>query len=76
MEKNNRLDLVRGSLIGGAAGDALGYAVEFNSYRSIVSKYGTRGITEYELTNGVAEISDDTQMTLFTANGMLMGFTR
>ena len=74
--KNNRLDLVRGSLIGGAAGDALGYPVEFASYNHIVLKYGTPGITEYELTNGVAEISDDTQMTLFTANGMLMGITR
>ena len=76
MENCKKLDLVRGSLIGGAAGDALGYAVEFSSYRSIISKYGDQGITEYELSNGVAEISDDTQMTLFTANGLLMGLTR
>ena len=69
-------NLVRGSLIGGAAGDALGYAVEFNRYSEIIAKYGPSGITEYELANGVAEISDDTQMTLFTANGMLMGLTR
>lgn len=74
--KNHRLDLVRGSLIGGAAGDALGYPVEFDSYSHIVQKYGKPGITEYELTHNVAEISDDTQMTLFTANGMLMGLTR
>ena len=76
MENNKKLDLVRGSLIGGAAGDALGYPVEFYSYRSIISQYGAQGITEYELSNGVAKISDDTQMTLFTANGMLMGLTR
>lgn len=69
-------DSVRGSLIGGAAGDALGYAVEFDRYPEIIAKYGQPGITEYELVNGVAEISDDTQMTLFTANGMLMGLTR
>ena len=69
-------NFVRGSLIGGAAGDALGYAVEFNRYSEIIAKYGPSGITEYELVNGVAEISDDTQMTLFTANGMLMGLTR
>ena len=68
---NNRLDLVRGSLVGGAAGDALGYAVEFNHYSEIIAKYGLSGITEYDLVNGVAEISDDTQMTLFTANGLL-----
>ena len=71
-----RKDLVRGSLIGGAIGDALGYAVEFDSYQRIISKYGPQGIKEYDLKNGVAEISDDTQMTLFTANGLLMGVTR
>lgn len=74
--KDERLDLVRGSLIGGAAGDALGYPVEFSSYREIVARYGKAGITQYELKGGVAEISDDTQMTLFTANGMLLGITR
>ena len=71
-----RKDLIRGSLIGGAIGDALGYAVEFDSYQRIISKYGPQGIREYDLKNGVAEISDDTQMTLFTANGILMGVTR
>lgn len=74
--EDNKRDLVRGSLIGGAAGDALGYAVEFINYNGIISKYGPAGITDYALTNGVAEISDDTQMTLFTANGMLLGLTR
>ena len=73
--KDYKLDLVRGSLIGGAAGDALGYPVEFDCYSHIVHKYGEPGITEYELTHSVAEISDDTQMTLFTANGILMGLT-
>ena len=74
--KDYRKDLVRGSLIGGAAGDALGYAVEFDSYNTIIRKYGKSGITQYKLVDGVAQISDDTQMTLFTANGMLMGLTR
>ena len=74
--KDNRLDLIRGSLIGGAVGDALGYPVEFDSYSHIIHKYGMPGITEDELTHSVAEISDDTQMTLFTANGLLMGLTR
>ena len=74
--KNKRLDLVRGSLVGGAAGDALGYAVEFYHYSEIIAKYNQPGIKEYDLVNGVAEISDDTQMTLFTANGLLMGLTR
>lgn len=68
-------DRFRGCLIGGAAGDALGYAVEFLRERQIFRKYGERGITEYELTDGVARFSDDTQMTLFTATGLLLGTT-
>ena len=76
MTDKSRLDFVRGSLIGGAVGDALGYTVEFDHYQVIIENYGKPGITQYKLTNCVAEISDDTQMTLFTANGMLMGLTR
>ena len=69
-------DKFRGCLVGGAAGDALGYAVEFMRERNIFRKYGERGITEYELSEGTALFSDDTQMTLFTANGLLLGMTR
>ena len=70
------LDQIRGSMVGGAIGDALGYVIEFMPEDSIFSKYGPEGITEYELTRGIAQISDDTQMTLFTANGILVGETR
>lgn len=69
-------DKFRGCLIGGAAGDALGYAVEFMRERDIFRKYGEKGITEYELSKGKALFSDDTQMTLFTATGLLLGTTR
>ena len=70
-------DCIRGSLMAGAAGDALGYPVEFKNRGSILSKYGSRGITQFEIaSNGKALVSDDTQMTLFTANGILMGITR
>ena len=66
-------DKIRGSLIGGAVGDALGYPVEFiSSYAALQNRYGERGITRYELDeSGKALISDDTQMTLFTACGLL-----
>jgi len=74
-------DRIRGSLIGGAIGDALGYPVEFlPSYQAIQHLYGERGITRLEThqrwlqaehQTGKAVISDDTQMTLFTANGLL-----
>lgn len=69
-------DKFRGCLIGGAAGDALGYAVEFMEDADIFRKYGENGITDYELYKGTAQISDDTQMTLFTATGLLLGTTR
>lgn len=70
------LNKFKGCLIGGAVGDALGYAVEFMFASDIFGKYGENGITEYKLRSGVAEISDDTQMTLFTATGLLVETTR
>lgn len=72
MQTNNLQDKCRGSLIGGAVGDALGYAVEFSSLNAIRKKYGENGIADYALDyNGIAEFSDDTQMSLFTAEGLL-----
>lgn len=73
-----QLDRIRGCLIGGAAGDALGYPVEFFSEHTLWARCGDDGIQEYDLdpVRGKALISDDTQMTLFTANGILCGETR
>ena len=78
---NTLQDRIRGSLIGGAIGDALGYPVEFiYSFGEIQKRYGECGITrldtkqhwlEDEEQAGKALVSDDTQMTLFTANGLL-----
>ena len=78
---NTLQDRIRGSLIGGAIGDALGYPVEFiYSFEEIQKRYGECGITrldtkqhwlEDEEQSGKAVVSDDTQMTLFTANGLL-----
>ncbi len=63
---------ILGCLLGGAAGDALGYAIEFDSEKVIFKEYGKTGIREYELYGGKAIISDDTQMTLFAAEGILL----
>lgn len=82
MDMNKQLDRIRGSLIGGAVGDALGYPVEFiGSYAGIQRKYGENGITRLDTSQWrlfdeggkgqKAWISDDTQMTLFTACGLL-----
>lgn len=78
---NTLQDRIRGSLIGGAIGDALGYPVEFiYSFEGIQGRYGERGITRLDTKqfwlddkeqSGKAVVSDDTQMTLFTANGIL-----
>lgn len=65
-------DKCRGSLVGGAVGDALGYEVEFMSLPAILKRFGKKGISDYVLDKfGVAEFSDDTQMSLFTAEGLL-----
>lgn len=62
-------DRIRGSLLGGAVGDAFGYPVEFTrGYDAFTAKYPAEQST--------ALISDDTQMTLFTACGVLYGDTR
>lgn len=69
---NDLQDKCRGSLVGGAVGDALGYAVEFVPLSIIQNRYGDAGISSYELdTDGIARFSDDTQMSLFTAEGLL-----
>lgn len=75
MQTTNKLDRCRGSLIGGAIGDALGYEVEFLSLSNIRNRFGENGIADYVLHNGVAEFSDDTQMSLFTAEGLLTAIT-
>ena len=77
MEENRFLSAVRGSLVGGAVGDALGYPVEFMSWAEIRRTYGPAGIQRYEMDfeEDMALISDDTQMTLFTANGLLLADT-
>lgn len=65
-------DYCRGSLVGGAVGDALGYAVEFMSLSEIRKRFGNKGITEYITDNkGIARFSDDTQMSLFTLEGLM-----
>ena len=79
MKAERLQDKCRGSLVGGTVGDALGYPVEFvNSFETIRAKYDDNGITEYDLSyewldekQYKALISDDTQMTLYTAEGLI-----
>ncbi|MGW2703938.1 ADP-ribosylglycohydrolase family protein [Streptomyces sp. NPDC001340] len=69
---------VRGCLLGGAVGDALGYPVEFASLDRIRVSHGEHGVTG--LVPGaygvVGRISDDTQMTLFTVEALVQAHVR
>ncbi|MFI2203260.1 ADP-ribosylglycohydrolase family protein [Streptomyces sp. NPDC020192] len=64
---------VRGCLLGGALGDALGYPVEFASLDRIRAAHGPRGVTGLVpgAYGAVGLISDDTQMTLFTVEALI-----
>ena len=68
---------IRGCLLGGAIGDALGAPVEFMSAAQIRRRFGPDGIGDYAEAYGRrGAITDDTQMTLFTAEGLLRAFVR
>lgn len=65
------LSRVKGCLLAGACGDALGGEIEFMSLRTIREKFGPNGLTDMVLHNGSARITDDTQMSVYTAQGLL-----
>jgi ADP-ribosylglycohydrolase len=66
-------DRIRGCLLGGAVGDALGAPIEFDSLREIRARFGAEGLLEPTPAFGrVGAITDDTQMTLFTAEGLIL----
>ncbi|MFI6516735.1 ADP-ribosylglycohydrolase family protein [Spirillospora sp. NPDC050679] len=65
---------VRGCLLGGALGDALGYPVEFSSLGQIRAQYGEHGVVGFP--SAPARVTDDTQMTLFTVEGLIRARVR
>lgn len=62
---------ILGCLLGGAVGDAFGYEIEFSRLTEIRRRFGAAGMTEPVLHGGRLVVSDDTQMTLFTLEGLL-----
>ena len=71
---------LRGSLLGGAVGDALGAPIEFLQWPEIRARYGPRGLEHFEPAYGhppiPGAITDDTQMTLFTVEGLIRAEVR
>lgn len=71
------LEQCAGCLLGGAVGDALGAPIEFLSTTQIRKHFGPRGVTKYvERADGKGCFTDDTQMTLFTAEALLRAQNR
>ncbi|WP_205665065.1 ADP-ribosylglycohydrolase family protein [Caldimonas tepidiphila] len=61
-----------GCLVGGAVGDAFSAPVEFMPRSEILRRFGPQGLRELVPAYGrLGAITDDTQMTLFTAEGLL-----
>jgi ADP-ribosylglycohydrolase len=68
--------LLRASLLGGAVGDSLGAEIEFWSLDQIRQRF-PGGLTDLPPHDGIrGAITDDTQMTLFTAEGILDAYER
>lgn len=68
----NKINQFQACLLGGAIGDALGAPVEFLGIDQIRKKFGALGIVDFEeYQDGKGRFTDDTQMTLFTAEGLL-----
>ena len=67
-----------GCLLGGAVGDAFGAPVKFLKYEKILQIYGENGLEHLmkQEDTGKATITDDTQLTLFTAEGLLRSIAR
>lgn len=67
-----------GGLLGGAIGDALGAPIEFMRFEQVMGFLGEEGVKDYIIPPGHkhALVTDDTQLMLFTAEGLIRSETR
>lgn len=71
-KQTQQIDRAQGCLLAGASGDALGAPVEFSTRTEIIKRFGPHGINNFVSAYGrIGAITDDTQMTLFTAEACL-----
>lgn len=74
---NSRRSKIYGAMYGAAIGDALGYPLRKKSYSEIIKEKGyDKDNCSITMNWDLSQISADTQMTLFTANGILFTITR
>lgn len=79
-----KVEKFAGCLLGGAVGDALGATIEFSSLADIRARFGAAGLKRYVSTGEnrrreirpKGRITDDTQMTMFTADAYARWATR
>jgi ADP-ribosylglycohydrolase len=57
-------------ILGGALGDGFGHPVEFDKQAAIQRRFGPAGLRIPQYEHGQLVVSDDTQMTLFTLEGL------
>jgi ADP-ribosyl-[dinitrogen reductase] hydrolase len=69
-------DRVLGCVLAGAVGDALGASIEFLPIDMIRRQHGELGVTGFGPGGPDGEITDDTQMTLFTLEGLIRAHVR
>lgn len=77
MQSAQRIERSQACLFGGAIGDALGAPVETMDWPTIRGRFGTSGVqTLAPAYGGLGCVTDETQLMLFTAEGMLRGYVR
>lgn len=72
MDKPRYAEAVFGCLLGGAWGDAFDLPIEFMSLKQIQAQHSPCGLQAPLPTHGKLLVSDDTQITLYTLEGLLL----
>jgi ADP-ribosyl-[dinitrogen reductase] hydrolase len=77
IKRPDRRSRILGCMLGGAVGDAMGAPVEFMTLEEICRRFGKTGVTGFEKAYGRrGAFTDDTQMTMFTAEGLILSAVR